>query len=98
MLFSFRQNISAFCLQNSDSIGGFPIRPAWDAYGLTSTDATFSHHILGDYPRNCPINIIKERDIAIGYAPFLIYNGQTLRHYYFWRKIPIPYMSILLRQ
>ena len=29
------------------------------------------------------MNIIKERDIAIGYAPFLIYNGQTLRHYYF---------------
>ncbi len=44
------------------------------------------------------MNIIKERDIAIGYAPFLIYNGQTLRHYYFWRKIPIPYMSLLLRQ
>lgn len=33
MLFSFRQNISTFCLQNSDFIGGFPIRPAWDAYG-----------------------------------------------------------------
>ena len=32
MLFSFRQNISTFCLQNSDFIGGFPIRPAWDAY------------------------------------------------------------------
>ena len=42
--------------------------------------------------------LLKERDIAIGYAPFLIYNGQTLRHYYFWRKIPIPYMSLLLRQ
>ena len=37
MLFSFRQNISAFCLQNSDSIGGFPIRPAWDAYLRVST-------------------------------------------------------------
>ena len=32
MLFSFRQNISTFCLQNSDFIGGFSIRPAWDAY------------------------------------------------------------------
>ena len=32
MLFSFRQNISTFCLQNSDFIGVFSIRPAWDAY------------------------------------------------------------------
>ncbi len=35
MLFSFRQNISTFCLQNSDFIGGFPIRPAWDAYDIS---------------------------------------------------------------
>ena len=37
MLFSFRQNISTFCLQNSDFIGVFSIRPAWDAYGSSAS-------------------------------------------------------------
>ena len=32
LLFLFRQNISTFCLQNSNFIGDFSIRPAWDAY------------------------------------------------------------------
>ena len=55
------------------------------------TSHNISQHLSYPY-------LLKERDIAIGYAPFLIYNGQTLHHYYFWRKIPIPYMSLLLRQ
>ena len=42
MLFSFRQNISTFCLQNSDFIGGFPIRPAWDAYLITDIESELS--------------------------------------------------------
>lgn len=36
MLFSFRQNISIFCLQNSDFIGGRSIRLEWDAYDLST--------------------------------------------------------------
>ena len=51
MLFSFRQNISTFCLQNSDFIGVFSIRPAWDAYDVLN-NVSIHKQVATDYGLN----------------------------------------------